>query len=201
MPRTTSAPPRTAPLLPTLLMVMVGTACAEPAVRNGGPEHRDTAAQGSVQQPPVTGDAPRTTTVLVHFTRDEAPFAVEREVTAPAVLRGALEQQLSGPTPRERDALGVTSWFSAETAGMLRSVTLDEEGRAIVDFEDFSQIIPGASSSLGSLTLLGELNATVFQFPQVQSVEYRFAGSCDAFSNWLQYDCQVFERGRARTPR
>jgi len=200
MPRTSSAPPRRAPLLRTLLILAAGTACAEPAVRNGGPEYRDTLPPGAVQ-PPAPGEDPRTATVRVHFTRDEAPIAVEREVTAPAVLRGALEQQLAGPTPRERDALGVTSWFSAETAGMLRSVTLDEEGRAVVDFEDFSRVIPGASSSLGSLTLLGELNATVFQFPQVQSVEYRFGGSCDAFSNWLQYDCQVFERGGARSLR
>jgi hypothetical protein len=73
----------------------------------------------------------------------------------------------------------------------LRSVTLDEGGHAIVDFDDFSRIIPNTSTSTGSTLLLGELDATVFQFPNVRSVTYRFNGNCEAFWEWLQYGgCQ-----------
>jgi hypothetical protein len=70
----------------------------------------------------------------------------------------------------------------------------------VVDFGDFSGIIPNASSSLGSTILLGELNATVFQFPAVRSVEYRFEGSCDAFANWLQLDCEKLRAPAAQGP-
>ncbi len=55
--------------------------------------------------------------------------------------------------------------------------------------------IPGASSSTGSTLLLLELNGTVFSIPQVRSVEYRLEGSCEAFWEWLQYDCRIVERG------
>jgi hypothetical protein len=133
-------------------------------------------------------------TVDVHFTSDEQPVAVPRDVPRDAPLHGALRAQLAGPTPAER-AEGLASWFADSTASMLRGVELDEAGRAVVDFDDFSRIIPGASSSAGSALLLNELNATVFQFAEVREVEYRFEGDCDAFWNWLQRACQVVRRG------
>lgn len=108
-------------------------------------------------------------------------------------LAEALEALLEGPPPEEREA-GRFSWFSGETAGMLRSVEVDGEGRAVVDFEDLRTVIPGASSSAGSEALLEELNRTVFRFSGVTSVEYRIRGSCPAFWEWLQYDCQVVTR-------
>jgi hypothetical protein len=42
--------------------------------------------------------------------------------------------------------------------------------------------------------LLQELNGTVFQFPEIRSVEYRMEGSCDLFWEWLQYGCRVVAR-------
>jgi hypothetical protein len=132
--------------------------------------------------------------VNVHFTRDEQPVPIERQVPdTVGVLRAALEEQLRGPTEEER-AQGYFSWFSDQTAGMLSRVSVDEDDHAVVDFEDFSRIIPNASTSTGSLILLGELNATVFQFPHVRSVEYRFDGSCEAFFEWLQTGCQSIRR-------
>lgn len=119
----------------------------------------------------------------------EAP-PTEAPAPPEVVLAGALEAVLEGPSREEREA-GRFSWFSAETAGMLRSVEVDGEGRAVVDFEDLRTVIPGAGSSAGSEALLDELNGTVFRVPGVTSVEYRIRGSCSAFWEWLQYDCQV----------
>lgn len=69
---------------------------------------------------------------------------------------------------------------------MLNDATLDDRGHAIVDVRDLRRVIPNASSSAGSRLLLGELNAIVFQFPAVQTIEYRIEGSCETFWEWLQ---------------
>lgn len=103
---------------------------------------------------------------------------------SPAVLQAALEVLLAGPTAAEREA-DLGSWFSSRTATMLRSVTL-RDGHAVVDLDDLRPIIPNASTSAGSRRLLAELDATVFQFPTVESVEYRLEGDCEAFNEWLQ---------------
>ena len=101
-----------------------------------------------------------------------------------AALRVAMEELLAGPTPAERRA-GLDSWFSEETADRLRSVTI-EGGHAVVDFHDLRDVIPNAGSSAGSRRLLAELDATVFQFRSISSVEYRLDGDCEAFTEWLQ---------------
>ncbi len=107
-------------------------------------------------------------------------------------LAAALRMELRGPTVGER-ARGLYSWFSPATATLLRSAVV-ADGHAVVDFGKLNAAVPGASSSAGSLQLLGELNRVVFQFPEIQSVEYRIDGSCDAFWNWLQRACHTVPR-------
>jgi hypothetical protein len=110
------------------------------------------------------------------------------------VLRAALEQLLEGPTATEREA-GIRSWFSANTAGMLLGVHVDA-GHAVVDLADLRAVIPNASASAGSPSLLRELDSTVFQFRSVESIEYRIDGSCEAFTEWLQLGaCEPRTRG------
>ena len=117
---------------------------------------------------------------------------------SPGVLRAAVEAQLRGPTPAERDAK-VSSFFSTETAPLLHSVTVND-GHAVIDFGDLPKVIPNASSSAGSARLLAELDTTVFQFASVKSVEYRLEGDCEAFSEWLQYGgCEPRTRGTSET--
>jgi hypothetical protein len=132
---------------------------------------------------------PGQTELKVFFTCGDptaTPKALYRVVPATAgVLRASLDQLLIGPTPNER-ALGYKSWFSPETFGMVASVDLDPDGSAKVDFKDFRKVIPNASTSAGSAMLLAQLDATVFQFPTVKSVVYRFGGDCQAFTAWLQ---------------
>jgi hypothetical protein len=108
-------------------------------------------------------------------------------------LRATLESLLFGPTTRER-AMGLDSWFSHKTASIRVAVAVTAEGTAVINFEDFSALIPNASTSAGSRDLLAQLNATVFQFQDVAAVEYQFDSSCEAFWNWLQSDCQRITR-------
>ena len=111
-------------------------------------------------------------------------FPLRRAVERPAVLAGAMRALLAGPTARERNA-GYSGWFSAKTAGKLRSVSIRRRV-AYVDFADFSRLIPNASSSCGSALLLAQLDRTATQFPTVERAVYSFNGSRRAFYEWLQ---------------
>jgi hypothetical protein len=104
----------------------------------------------------------------------------------------AFRELLGGPTQAESNA-GANSWFTDATQGMLRSALLDD-GRLIVDFDDFSTVIPNASTSCGSARLLAELSTTAFQFPEVETVTFTFEGSCEAFGEFLQLGCVEIDR-------
>ncbi len=149
----------------------------------------------------ATGGAPTTvastttqtvahTQVKVFFPRgDPGPncrrvLPVTRTVSGPAVLRRAMDALLRGPTAAERRA-GYDGWFSAATAGRVRSVRI-AGSVARIDFRDFSRIIPNASTSCGSALLMAQLNRTARQFPTVGRAVYSFDGSVPDFYLWLQ---------------
>jgi hypothetical protein len=124
-----------------------------------------------------------------------APVAPRDRIVAETDAEGrtaaALEALLAGPTAEER-AAGSFSSFSAITAGLLASFTLDPDGTAVVDLDpSLATLLPGASASAASDQLLRELDATVFQTGEVTEAEYRLGGSCDAFFAWLQRDCTL----------
>ena len=138
--------------------------------------------------------------VLVFFTCDASPtravVPVQRETSAAGVedrLATAIEALLAGPTPDE-EAAGLRSWFSAQTADRLERVSVDEAGHAIVQFADFSDAIPNASTAGGRQQLLAELRSTILQFQEVEAAELWFDGSCQAFWQWLQSVCTVLRR-------
>jgi hypothetical protein len=149
---------------------------------------RETSPCGGL--PASTTPAPTGVTRRVFFTCDEtpdaAPVGLLRSVPADAEpLRAVLDALLDGPSAAER-AAGFTSWFSAATSGMVTGVEVSDAGDAVVDFADLRPVIPNASASAGSQLLLDQLDATTFQIETVRSVEYRIAGDCEAFFEWLQ---------------
>ena len=158
----------------------------------------DAAACGTYRSPRPELDADEME-VKAYFTCEAGGaaslFPVYRAVPkSPGVLKASLEALLAGPTAPEK-AASVDSWFSAATEDMLRSVTITG-GHAVVDFDDLRPVIPNASASAGSDLLLSQLDATVFQFRSVESVEYRIEGSCEDFTEWLQYGgCDPRQRG------
>lgn len=197
---------RALPVVPTLLAALLlasATACGE-ADRRGSDPAADTAIPPAPAPDTTTAPEPAAATsdlrgydtVFVYFD-EPAPEGrvMGQRVPRPRVvpegagaMSFALEELLKGPTPADEAAGPLYSWFSEETAGMLRRVTL-KDGFAVVEFEDLRPVIPNASSSAGSAMLLGQLRATVFQFPVVQRVEFRIEGSCEAFMEWLQRGC------------
>lgn len=139
--------------------------------------------------PTTAASATDTATVNVYFTPEGSECDVAqpypREVQLPRVLTGAMEQLLAGPTAAER-AAGATSFlFDEGTAGMLRSVNIRDRV-AHVNFRDLRSVIPNASTSCGSASLLSQLDATATQFPTVDGTRYSINGSEATFYNWLQ---------------
>ena len=109
-------------------------------------------------------------------------------------IRVAFDELVAGPTASETSS-GAFSFFSAETAGAVRSARL-QDGRLVVDFDDFRAVLTpaGANTSCGSAGLLAELSSTAFQFTDVDAVRYELEGSCDAFGEWLQRECIEIDR-------
>lgn len=127
--------------------------------------------------------------VLVFFTcvRPPAVAGVGRSTDADPdeeLMTVALNELLVGPTTDEQ-VQGLTSWFSSDTAGSLNGVSIDDEGVAVVDFADFSDAIPNASTTAGRLQLMSELRATIFQFDSVESAVLQFDGNCGSFWIWV----------------
>lgn len=148
------------------------------------------AGVGVPARPESTATSTARTTVQVYLPRGSIGpncrrvLPRPRRTTGPAVLRGAMEALVEGPTAAEA-ARGYDGWFSRRTAGRVRSVRI-VRSVARIDFRDFSRIIPNASTSCGSALLLAQLNRTALQFPTVTTAVYSFDGSVAAFYDWLQ---------------
>jgi hypothetical protein len=113
----------------------------------------------------------------------------EREVPATAdPITAAFEALVGGPNTTETSA-GAGSFFSSATTGAVRSVDLTD-GLLKIEFVDFRNELSNASTSCGSASFLASLNATAFEFDEVERVRYTIFGSCNNFYNWLQGECQ-----------
>ncbi|MGH7502827.1 MAG: hypothetical protein ACREL7_13865 [Longimicrobiales bacterium] len=144
--------------------------------------------------PPGPVDEQPTREIHVFFTRDGQPAPVTRSIFPTFnPLPVAMSKLLEGPTPEERTA-GFSSFFFIRTAPAFDRLEVRPDSLAVIDFLDFSHIIPEASSAAGAAMLLGELNHTVFQFSFIKSVVYRFNGSCTRFFDWLGQACQTIRR-------
>ena len=112
----------------TISLVLGMAACADRSV----PQNDESVGERASQD-----------TVAIFLSRAEMPVRVLRVVPATeAPLGSALRALVNGPTKTERES-GLDSWFSKATAAAIASVTIDAEGRAVIDLQDLRQIIPG----------------------------------------------------------
>lgn len=142
-----------------------------------------------------TTSAPTSQTVLVYFgigDPDVCEAVAPHQRVVPTTgdpVRAAFDGLVGGPTPTDVVA-GAFSFFSGDTQAAVRSAAV-ENGLLVIDMADLRATLTpaGANTSCGSAALLGELNATAFQFAAVDRVRYEMEGSCDAFGEWLQREC------------
>jgi spore germination protein GerM len=131
----------------------------------------------------------------IYYTCEDKLYPVHRFIsdTEEISLQTVLEELLKGPTAEEQ-ALGLHSWFSDETAGMLNDVTLEEDGTAIIDFANFSSIIPNASTSAGKRVLISELSTAVFKHSNVEHIVFQFNSSTEDYCHWMEVVCEPYSR-------
>lgn len=91
-----------------------------------------------------------------------------------APVRAALNQLLLGVTPAEASA-GMQSAFSEYTAGTLRGVTT-KSGVATLDFTAGFESTNNFSTTNLSAVVLSQLEATIFQFPEITAIEFEIEG-------------------------
>lgn len=157
-------------------------------------ETTTTTVQNSTTTSPDTTMAVDTQAVTIHFAVGDATDCslvqgFERDVPATAdPITAAFEALVGGPTTAETSA-GAGSFFSSATTGAVRSVDLTD-GLLTIEFVDFRNELSNASTSCGSASFLASLNATAFEFGEVERVRYTIFGSCNNFYNWLQGECQ-----------
>lgn len=120
-------------------------------------------------------------------------FVFRRVPGSEDLLEATLRELLQGPSTREA-ALGFRSVFSVTTAGALES-TIVEGAEAVIDFSELPSV-SGLAAANEVDFFIANLNANVFQFPEIRSVEYRLDGSCAAFWDHLGDDtgCRILAR-------
>lgn len=147
--------------------------------------------------PPLAADEDEVTVLFECGNTTTYPNVVHQTVrhvpTNDDPLAFSLRELLRGPSSDEQ-AAGFVSFFSDATDGALISVATNEGSEVVVDFND-AIYVGNASTSTGSVFFNAELNANVFQYPHVASVEYRINGSCEAWAEFFQSDgCWVTTR-------
>jgi spore germination protein GerM len=100
-------------------------------------------------------------------------------------LRAALTQLLLGATPAEDEA-GLASAFSSFTAGGLRGVTV-KSGITRLDLTAGFESTTNFSATNLAGVVLSQIEATVFQFPDIQGIELAIDGR--RWCGWEVGDC------------
>ncbi len=124
-----------------------------------------------------------TTTLRVFYTCGNASvptadsFVYRLVPQTPRVLGATLSQLVKGPTNAEEE-LGFRSVFTIADASAVDSVSLSA-GEAVIDFVSLPEITDLAADD--AAFFVANLNANVFQYATIRSVEYRIGGSCAAF--------------------
>jgi len=94
------------------------------------------------------------------------------------VLTATLNELVKGPSSSDK-LLGFRSIFTNEDAEIVDSLTVSS-GEAVIDFSNLPPVT-GLGATDDADFFVANLNANVFQFTSVKSVEYRLGGSCAAF--------------------
>ena len=196
-------------LMGVAIFVAIGTSQRRPVgTTTPAPTAAVVTSQEPAPEPSVESDlactdqgdpVPSSDQVMVFFACEPPPadprpvFRIDPGVDSiEARLHFVLEQLLSGPTPEEQD-LGYSSVFPSGSEELLIGVRVGEGGLATIDFTDALQA--GAlNSSHNRFLLFGTIGATIFQFDEVQAIEFRIEGSCDQFARHFETVCEPWLR-------
>jgi spore germination protein GerM len=105
--------------------------------------------------------------------------------------QAALEQLFKGPTQSEQSE-GYSSFFSQQTAGILKGFKVVDT-TAYINLSDMRAIIPNASTSCGRQGFLAEVETTLKDnLPDLEQIIYAINGDPRTFYDWMQVGCGEF---------
>lgn len=87
---------------------------------------------------------------------------------------------------------GYESYFS--DPNVLNSLSLSAEGNVIIDFNDKFVELHGNLHGSNAERMLEQLNRTIFQFRDVNTISVTLNGSCEAFAQLFEFSCVSLER-------
>lgn len=158
---TTTAPSTSAPVTTPRPTTTVAPTTTAPVAT--------TAPTTTTPTPPTTTNPPSLTDVRIYFLRGERLVSAHRGVPGTAVLRGALDQLVAGPTADERDVgLGTTVPAGTTVLGVDLGF-----GRATVDLSDE---FDDGGGTLSMQARVAQIVFTATQFPNVDGVEFWMEG-------------------------
>lgn len=128
-------------------------------------------------------------------------FPVERTVSfasaeeagnAKRRAKAVLTHLFTGPTAEEVHQ-GFSSFFSSDTANLMRSVHIAGSGErtAYIDLHDLRHALAGANSSCGSLSFFAQVEHTMRATVGVAQIRYAFEGDPEMFYDWMQIGCDA----------
>ena len=156
-----------------LVLAPVLAACGSGSAGGSTAGTTTAASTSATTAPPATtvttAPVPTTISSNVYFVRNEVVNPVAREVTPPAVARGAMTALLQGPSAAER-AAGLTSSIPAGTT--LRGLRV---ARGIA-YVDLSSGFESGGGSVSMLTRVAQVVHTLTWFPSVHAVRFLIDG-------------------------
>lgn len=122
----------------------------------------------------------------VSFVSAEEAGSAERRAKA------VLTHLFAGPTAEEAHQ-GFSSFFSSETADLMRSVSIAGSGErtAYINLHDLRHALAGANSSCGSLSFFAQVEHTMRATVGVSQIRYAFDGDPEMFYDWMQIGCDA----------
>lgn len=113
-------------------------------------------------------------------------------------LRIAIEALLAGPMAAERER-GYSSVFPRNSEDLLAGVEWQQDGLAIIDFDEGLTEGLALNTSHNRFVLFRTLEETAFQFDAVTAIEYRLEGSCADFAAYFETMCDHTVKSAALT--
>lgn len=154
----------------SLVFFVVVAGCGNGNGGGGGTDRTTTTRRPTTVAPGSSTTTGESTVVAVYLMRGDKLGVAHRTLgPGPAVLKGALEELLKGPTAPDR-AAGLTTNIPEGTT--LRGVSISD-GTATVDL---SKTFESGGGSLSMFSRLAQVTFTATQFPTVQRVKLRLDG-------------------------
>jgi len=114
------------------------------------------------------------------------------------VLTATMKELLAGPSAEEA-AKGYGSWFSPSTSQALIAAKVSGT-TSYVNLADIRAIIPNASTSCGSASLLAQLRTTAQQAGMTPRALFAISSQPTLFWEWLQLSCDASNDNCNPTP-